>query len=79
MTRAIALAGVDHLTLRYPDGTAVRAPLRGRRFDYPVLTLRQHDLMTPGTVTAWSVDGRALAQRPVAAVAYWRAREGGSR
>ncbi|HEV8567001.1 MAG TPA: hypothetical protein VGQ92_07870 [Actinoplanes sp.] len=71
------LAGVDHLTLRYPDGTTVRVPLRGRRFDYAIPTVRQHDLMTPGTVTAWRADGRALAHRPVAAVAYWRAREGG--
>jgi len=71
------LAVVDHLTLRYPDGTTVRVPLRGQHFDYAVPIVRQHDLMTPGTVTAWSADGRALAYRPVAAVAYWRAREGG--
>ena len=69
------LSGVDHLTLRYPDGTTVRLPLRGQRFDYAVPTGRQHDLMTPGTVTAWSADGRALANRPVAAVAFWRGRE----
>jgi hypothetical protein len=71
------LAGVDHVTLRYPDGTTVRVPLRGRRFDYAVPAARQHDLMTSGTVTAWDADGRALAERPVAAVAYWHAREGG--
>jgi len=71
------LAGIDHLTLRYPDGTTVPVPLRGQRFDYAVPTGRRHDLMTPGTVTAWSADGRALASRPVAAVAYWRGREGG--
>jgi hypothetical protein len=71
------LAGVDHVTLRYPDGATVRVPLRGRRLDYAVPVARQHDLMTPGTVTAWSADGRALAERPVAAVAYWHAREGG--
>jgi hypothetical protein len=71
------LAGVDHLTLRYPDGMTVQVPLRGQRFDYAVPTVRQHDLMTPGTITAWSADGRALANRPVAAVAFWRGRERG--
>ena len=46
-------------------------------FEYAVPTVRQHDLVTPGTVTAWSVDGRALAYRLVAAVAHWRTREAG--
>ena len=69
------LAGVDHLTLQYPDGMTMWVPVRGQRFDYAVPTGRQHDLMTPGTVTAWSGDGRALADRPVAAVAFWRGRE----
>jgi len=57
---------------RARDGGFVAAAL-----DYAVPTVRQHDLVTPGTVTAWSVDGRALAYRPVAAVAYWRTREAG--
>jgi hypothetical protein len=71
------LASVDHLTLRYQDGMTVPVSRRGQRFDYAVPTVRQHDLMRPGTVTAWSADGRALASRPVAAVAFWRGRERG--
>lgn len=69
------VSGVDRVTLRYADGATVRLPLRGRRFDYQVPAGRRDDLMTPGTVTAWGADGQVLAQRPVAAVAYWRARE----
>ena len=68
------IAGVDHVTLRYPDGTSLRLPLRGRHFDYTVPAARRHQLMSPGTVTAWSATGRVLAERPVAAVAYWHAR-----
>ena len=33
--------------------------------------------MRPGTLTALGADGRVLAPRPVAAVAYWHARNGG--
>ena len=71
------VSGVDHVTLRYSDGESVRLPLDGRRFDYAVPAVRQHDLITPGVVTAWAADGRALARRPVAAVAFWRTRERG--
>src|SRR5262249_43547097 len=80
LTRVLRVRGdlyvgrVDHVTLRYADGTTVRLPLAGRRFDYPVPQDRQRDLMRPGTVTAWSADGRVLAERPVAAVAYWHGR-----
>ena len=55
----------------------VRVPLHGRRFDLAVPRGRRHDLMRPGTVTALGADGRVLARRPVAAVAYWHARDGG--
>ena len=72
------IAGVDHVTLRYSDGQTVHVPLEGRRFDYVVPPERRHDLMKPGTVTAWSADGRVLAMRPVAAVAFWHARPGGA-
>jgi hypothetical protein len=71
------IAGVDHMSLRYPDGVTVALPLEGRRFDYPVPRERQRDLMTPGTVTAWSANGRRLAERPIAAVAYWHSRQSG--
>lgn len=67
--------GVDHMTLRYPDGKTVRMPLRGPRFDYALPARRRRDFMTPGTVTAWNAAGRVLAERPVAAVAFWHARE----
>ena len=63
--------GVDHLTLRYPDGKTVRIAPDGSRFDYRVPAGRRHDLMTPGTLTAFDADNRVLAERPVAAVAYW--------
>jgi hypothetical protein len=66
--------GVDHLTLRYPDGTTVRIDPRSNRFDYAVPRPRQDDLMTPGTLTALDRRGTVLAERPVAAVAYWHAR-----
>jgi hypothetical protein len=35
---------------------------------------RQGDLMTPGTITAYDAHGTVLAERPVAAVAYWHSR-----
>jgi hypothetical protein len=73
----LQVSGVDHVTLRYPDGTTARLPLHGNRFDYAVPAGRQRDLMTPGTVTAWSADGDTLAERPVAAVAYWHGRDEG--
>ena len=73
----VHVRGVARVTLRYPDGVTVRVPLRGRRFDLAVPRGRQGDLMRPGTVTALGADGRVLARRPVAAVAYWHARDGG--
>jgi hypothetical protein len=66
--------GVDHLTLRYPDGKAVRIEPSGDRFDYAVPRRRQGALMTPGTITAYDEHGTVLAERPVAAVAYWHSR-----
>ena len=71
------VAGAARVVLRYPDGTTVRLPLHGRRFDYAVPRERRRDLMRPGTVTALRADGHVLAERPVAAVAYWNARNGG--
>jgi hypothetical protein len=71
---ALHVPGVDHLTLRYPDGKAVRIEPRGNRFDYAVPRRRQDDLMTPGTVAAYDANGTVLAERPVAAVAYWHSR-----
>ena len=68
---SLHVEGVDHLTLRYPDGATVRIEPRGERFDYAVPPRRQGDLMTPGAITAFDRDGTVLAERPVAAVAYW--------
>jgi hypothetical protein len=65
------VGGVDHLTLRYPDGRTVRIEPHAGRFDYVVPKDRQDDLMTPGTITAYDARGNVLAERPVAAVAYW--------
>ena len=56
--------GVDHLTLRYPDGRTVTIEPRGDRFDYAVPKERQGDLMTPGTITAYDAHGSVLAERP---------------
>jgi hypothetical protein len=71
---ALYVKGVDHLTLRYPDGKTVRIKPRGDRFDYAVPTERQGDLMTPGTIAAYDAHGTVLAERSVAAVAYWHSR-----
>ena len=51
---------------------AARAALRPRRAPRPPGRLH-----APGTVAALGADGRVLARRPVAAVAYWHARDGG--
>jgi hypothetical protein len=69
--------GADRITLRYGDGRTVDGPRHGNRFDYAVPRRFQKDLMTPGTVTARAADGRVLAERTVAAVAFWQARERG--
>ena len=71
----VHVPGVDHVTLRYPDGSSVRIEPRGGRFDYAVPKNRQGELMTPGTVTAYDAHGAVLAERPVAAVAYWHSRQ----
>jgi hypothetical protein len=68
---SIHVAGVGHLELRYPDGTTARIEPHGDRFDYPVPRGRRGDFMTPGTITAYDAHGKVLAERPVAAVAYW--------
>jgi hypothetical protein len=68
---SIHVEGVDHLMFRYPDGASVRVEPRGDRFDYAVPPRRRDDLMTPGTITAFGRHGTVLAERPVAAVAYW--------
>jgi hypothetical protein len=49
----------------------MRIEPHGNRFDYAVPKDRQDDLMTPGTITAYDAHGTVLAERPVAAVAYW--------
>jgi hypothetical protein len=66
--------GVARVTLRYPDGETVRVALTGRRFDYAVPPARRRDFMAPGTVTALNREGHVVAERPVAAVAYWHSR-----
>ena len=66
--------GVDRLTLRYADGKAVTFAPRGDRFDYPVPKNGRATSSTPGTITAYDARGTVLADRPVAAVAYWHSR-----
>jgi hypothetical protein len=67
------------LHLRYPDGTVAEIPLEPDgtyRYDLPVA--RQDDLFSqPGELVALDAKGRQLASAPVAAVAYWQAREPG--
>jgi hypothetical protein len=45
------VSAADRVTLRYPDGEAMRLALHGRRFDYAVPAARQNELMAPGVVT----------------------------
>jgi hypothetical protein len=82
MTRLLRIRGALHarravrLELRYPDGTRVRVPLDGRRFDLALPPARRGSLARAAAeLTAYAADGRKVASRPVAAVSYWRARE----
>ena len=74
----VTVPGATRLELRYPDGTTADVPLKDGRFDFRIPESRRHSFMTPGELAALDRSGKALARRPLAAVAYWRARERGA-
>jgi len=62
------------LQLVYGDGHAVEVALEpDGSFHYDVPRDRQGDFMTPGRLLGRDARGRVVVERPVAAVAYWRA------
>jgi hypothetical protein len=62
------------LQLVYGDGLAVEVALEpDGSFHYDVPRDRQGDFMTPGRLLGRDARGRVVVERPVAAVAYWRA------
>jgi hypothetical protein len=72
--------GAVSLEFRYPDGATIMVPLDhdgGYSFDIP--TERQGDLFhAPGMLIARDADEGEVASVRVAAVAFWRAYQGGS-
>jgi hypothetical protein len=64
--------------LVFPDGSAITAPLRDGAYFVHVPADRRHDFArAPGAVQALDAEGEVVAERAVASVAYWRARNGG--
>jgi hypothetical protein len=72
--------GAVSLEFRYPDDTTVQVPLQqDHTYTFDIPADRQGDLFeAPGTLIAKDADGHEVASAPVAAVAFWRAHEGGS-
>jgi hypothetical protein len=74
----VSAEGANTLELRYSNGETVQIPIRpDGSFEYTVPADRVDDFMDQQLVVARDQAGRALASRPVAAVAYWRGRERG--
>lgn len=68
--------GAVALELRYDDGTRVEIPLSSQRtYRYDIPAERQQSFMSVQTLVALDASGTVVAERPVAAVAYWRQRE----
>ena len=66
------------LELDYGDGDRVGIPIQpGGSFTYTVPQDRVDDFMQPRLLVVRDQVGKALASRPVAAVAFWRGRERG--
>ena len=72
----VSASGATRLELRYDDGATVAIPIKpdGSYF-YAVQLARIGDFMRPQLLLALNAHGRAVAQAPVAAVAFWRGRE----
>jgi hypothetical protein len=76
----VSAAGAASLELGYGDGTHVTIAIKGDgSFQYTVPPDRVDDFMEPRLLEVRDQDGGAIGSRPVAAVAYWRARERGRR
>ncbi len=82
LTRVLGIDGVFRdplpasLELRYGHDTVAIAVASDGSFHYDVPGDRQGDFMTPRRLVARDAEGRVLAERPIAAVAYWRTRAG---
>lgn len=72
--------GAVSLEFRYPDGTTITVRLdRDGKYSFDIPTERQGDLFAaPGMLIARDADESEVASVPVAAVAFWRAYQGGS-
>jgi hypothetical protein len=72
--------GAVSLEFRYPDGATITVALtHDRRYSFDIPSERQGDLFAaPGMLIARDADGKEVASVPVAAVAFWRAHQGGS-
>jgi len=80
LTKVLGVDGVFRdpkpasLQLVYGDGHAVDIALEpDGSFHYDVPRARQGDFMTPRQLVGRDGEGRVVVERPVAAVAYWRA------
>jgi hypothetical protein len=71
--------GAVSLRFRYPDGTTIDVPVKADgSYTFDIPTARQGDLFdAPGTLIALDADGQQVASVPIAAVAFWRAHQGG--
>jgi hypothetical protein len=81
LTKVLGIDGVFRdptpasLQLVYGDGAVAEVPLEpDGSFHYDVPRGRQGDFMTPQRLVGRDAQGRVVADRPVAAVAYWRGR-----
>ena len=71
---SVTVTGAVSLELRYADGETVNVPLDASRgFDYEIPAERTDDFMRPQTLVALDADGKVVAEKTVAAVAFWRA------
>jgi hypothetical protein len=77
----VGAAGAATVELDYGDGsTPVSIPLKpDGSYEYTLAADRTDDFMQPRTLVARDAQGQVVASAPVAAVAYWRARERGVR
>jgi hypothetical protein len=74
----VSAAGASTLELAYGDGGHVTIPIQADgSFEYTVPQDRVDDFMEPQLLTVRDAHGAAIVSKPVAAVAYWRARERG--
>ena len=74
----VTAAGATALELRYADGETVRISLAtDGSFDYEVPAARRDDFMRPQRLVALDAGGAVVAERSVAAVAFWRASQRG--